>query len=158
MGIKVKIGDIIEIKTSKGLAYAQYTHEHIAPPRYGYLIRVLPGLYDERPTDFTNIVKQKATFVGFVALQHMVNKNYVAIVNNQPVPSDAQVFPVFRSGIPDSKTRKVKVWWFWDGEKEWKVGVLTNGQKRMPILSIIGDELLVKRIESGWTPETDPCT
>ena len=158
MKTKIKIGDIIEIKTGKGLSYAQYSHEHVAHPKFGSLIRVLPGFHKERPTDFANIVKQKATFVVFVALQHMVNENYVMVVNNQPVPPDAQVFPVFRNGIPDPKTRKVKIWWFWDGEKEWKVGNLTNEEKRMPILAIIGDELLVKRIESGWTPETDPCT
>jgi hypothetical protein len=155
MGKKIRIGDIIEIKTSKGLAYAQYTHEQTAPPKFGSLIRVLPGFYDERPSNFVDIVKQKATFVVFVALQHMVNGNYVRIVDNQPVPPDAQVFPVFRSGIPDPKTRKVKVWWFWDGEKSWKVGNLTDEQTRMPIRAVIGDELLAKRIETGWIPEND---
>ena len=158
MTIRVKIGDVIEIRTSRGLAYAQHTHEHVAPPKYGYLIRVLPGLYGKRPTDFTDIGKQKATFVVFVPLQVMVDRNYVTIVNNQPVPTDAQKFPVFRSGIPDPQTKKVRVWWFWDGDKEWKVGSLTDEQKRLPILAIIGDELLAKRIEIGWTPETDPCT
>jgi len=158
MGTKVKIGDIIEIETSRGLAYAQYTHEHTAPPKYGYLIRVLQGFHDERPQNFIDIVQQKATFVVFIALQHAVNANYVKIVDNQPVPPDAQVFPIFRGGIPDPKTKKVKTWWFWDGEKEWKVGTLTDEQKRISILEVIGDELLAKRIESGWMPEKDPST
>jgi hypothetical protein len=158
MRAMIKIGDIIEIKTSKGLAYAQYTHEHTTPPRFGSLIRVLPGFYDERPDNFVDIVKQKTVFVVFIALQVAVSKNYVEVVGNQPVPPDAQIFPVFRGGIPDPKTRKVKVWWFWDGEKSWKVGDLTDEQKRMPIRAVIGDELLAKRIASGWTPENDPMT
>lgn len=35
------IGDIVEIRTLRGFAYAQYTHE---PAEFGSLIRVLPGL------------------------------------------------------------------------------------------------------------------
>jgi hypothetical protein len=41
-----EIGDIIEIKTPKGLAYAQYTHRDAL---YGNLLRVLPGLYERQP-------------------------------------------------------------------------------------------------------------
>jgi len=43
---RVKIGDIIEIPTSKGLAYAQYTHNHKQRPHFGALIRVLDGLFE----------------------------------------------------------------------------------------------------------------
>ena len=38
-----RFGDVIEIATDKGLAYAQYTHEE--PRFYGSLIRVLPGVF-----------------------------------------------------------------------------------------------------------------
>ena len=41
--MKATIGDVIEIVTSKGLAYAQLTHRHTAPPRYDALIRVFSG-------------------------------------------------------------------------------------------------------------------
>ena len=34
---RLKIGDIVEIKTGKGLVYAQYTHKH---QQYGALLRV----------------------------------------------------------------------------------------------------------------------
>ena len=34
---RLKIGDIVEIETSKGNVYAQYTHKH---KQYGALLRV----------------------------------------------------------------------------------------------------------------------
>ena len=49
--VRKKIGDVIEIPTSKGLAYVQYTHYHQAPPVYGSLIRVLKGFYKARPSE-----------------------------------------------------------------------------------------------------------
>ena len=41
-----RIGDVVEISTPRGLAYAQFTHKHDAPPKFGALIRVAPGYYD----------------------------------------------------------------------------------------------------------------
>jgi hypothetical protein len=38
---------VIEIETPRGLAYAQYTHEHRDPPRLGSLLRVLPARPDD---------------------------------------------------------------------------------------------------------------
>ena len=161
---KINIGDIIEIKTSKGLAYVQYTHEFTTHPKLGSLIRVLPGIYEKRPKNFKDIASQHATFVIFLTLQHAVDENHVEIVDNQPIPLDAQILPIFRCGIPDPESKKVEVWSIWDSKKEWKVGAsievrnLTDEQKRLPILEIIGDELLAERIVSGWTPENDPGT
>ena len=61
-----------------------------------------------------------------------------------------------RGGVIDPSTRKVKVWWLWDGEKEWRVGEITAEQRGLPIRGVWNDTLLIERIESGWTPETDP--
>jgi hypothetical protein len=38
-----RIGDVVEISTPRGLAYAQFTHKHVTPPKFGALIRVAPG-------------------------------------------------------------------------------------------------------------------
>ena len=54
MAKKIKIGDIIEIKTEKGLVYAQYTHLNSL---MGNLIRVFTGFYETRPENFDNIIK-----------------------------------------------------------------------------------------------------
>jgi len=52
-------------------------------------------------------------------------------------------------------TRKVDVWWLWDGQEEWKVGDLTAEQRRLSIRGVWNDTLLRDRLESGWRPETD---
>lgn len=62
------IGDIVEIRTPRGLAYAQYTHE---PPQFGSLIRVLPGLYESRPSDPARLAREQhlwVTFLGIIPL------------------------------------------------------------------------------------------
>lgn len=46
-------------------------------------------------------------------------------------------------------------WWLWDGVNEWPIGKLTKEQKHLPFNEVWNDTLLVERIESGWTPETD---
>ncbi len=153
MAKKPKIGDIIEITTAKGLAYAQLSHFH---PRYNALLRILPGFFSKRPSDFLTLVNQPEKFVNFFPLQAALNQGIFEIVGNQPVPDTAESFPLFRTGIVDPVTGKVRVWWFWDGEKEWKVGDISEEQRNLPLRGIWNDTLLIERIESGWTPSTDP--
>ena len=67
-----------------------------------------------------------------------------------------RAFPTFRAGTPDPVTRKVETWWWWDGEREWRVGPLTPEQRAFPIRGVWNDTMLVARLEAGWTPATDP--
>ena len=53
-----KIGDVIEIATPKGFAYAQFTHDH---PMRGEVLRILPGLYASRPADLAALVQPART-------------------------------------------------------------------------------------------------
>ncbi|MHB1381614.1 MAG: hypothetical protein ACYC5A_11025 [Thermoleophilia bacterium] len=152
---RVKFGDVIEIETRKGLAYAQYTHKHDKPPRYGELIRVLPGLHKTRPESFTDIVIQKEQFIVFVPIGVFVHRGIFKVVANEPIPEENREFPLFRAGNRDSNG-KVRVWWLWDGEKSWKVGEITVEQRKLPIEEVLNDTMLIKRIEEGWTPENDP--
>ena len=57
---RVQIGDIIEIPTTKGLAYAQYTHQH---PTHGGLIRVFDVLFENRPGNFTETRQQASALL-----------------------------------------------------------------------------------------------
>ena len=155
MTARVRIGDIVEITTKRGLAYAQYTHRH---RRYGALLRVLEGLCEERPGSFRGLAGGKMRFHTFFPLQAAVNRGIVAIVGNESVPDHAKDFPVFRAGVVDPRTGRVGVWWLWDGKNEWRVGELTSEQRKMPIRGVVNDTILIERIESGWTPETDPTT
>lgn len=153
MAKKCKIGDIIEIPTPSGLAYAQFTHLH---PRYNALLRVLPGKYESRPVDLSRLAQSEEKFATFFPLQAALNQGIFCVVANHSVPATASTFPLFRTGIEDPQTRKVKVWWLWDGEKEWKVGDITPEQRRLPLRGIWNDTLLIERIDANWTPENDP--
>jgi hypothetical protein len=152
---RVKLGDIIEIRTPGGVAYAQYINRH---RMYGALLRVFSTLHKARPAKVQLILNDDVQFVCFFPLQAAVNQDIVTPVGNAPVPPDAAAMPVFRNGVMDPDTGKVAVWWFWDGENEWKVGALTDEQKKMPILGCWNDTFLIERIVSGWRPENDPTT
>ncbi|MEO5326529.1 hypothetical protein PV773_24765 [Mesorhizobium sp. CC13] len=74
---------------------------------------------------------------------------------NEIVPAAAKEFPTFRAGIVNRRTKKVRVWWLWDGENEWKVNELSREQRSFPIRGIWNDTLLIERIESGWTADAE---
>jgi hypothetical protein len=152
MAKKAKIGDVIEIKTAKGLAYAQYTHKI---PRWGPLIRVLPGFHATRPGSFAGIVSERTLFVVFFPLQQALNLGIFDVVANADVPDFAAKFPLFRAAGHVDREGKVHFWWLWDGVSETRVDTLSREQRKLPIRAAWNDTLLVERIEEQWTPETD---
>jgi hypothetical protein len=96
-----RFGDVIEIATPKGLAYAHYTHKHDRPPKFGALIRVLPGFHKIRPSTFASLVRTAPQFMTFFPLGAACNRGLVQIVANEPIPEHAAGFPTFRSGSRD---------------------------------------------------------
>lgn len=150
-----KIGDIIEIPTRHGFAYAQFTHKH---SMYGALLRVYNMIYQTKQSlDVIQSVvdTREPDFSCFFPLGAAVNRSIVSVVGNATIPEKQKPFPLFRDGVEDPKTKKVETWWLWDGKKEWCIGKLTKEQRRLPLNEVWNDTLLVERIESGWTPETD---
>ncbi|WP_064843197.1 MULTISPECIES: hypothetical protein [unclassified Rhizobium] len=150
---KLRIGDIVEINTAKGLAYAHYAHRH---KQYGALLRVFGKLFNARPDSFADLVRSRPVFMCFFPLNAAVHRRIVSIAGDEALPVEARKFPIFRAGVVDPATRKVEVWWLWDGEKEWPIGQLTAEQRQLSIRAIWNDTILVERIEAGWTPEADP--
>lgn len=149
---KLKIGDIIEIKTNIGLVYAQYTHEHV---EYGSLIRVFDCRFEERPTCFKSVVTIPVQITTFILLRAALRQKIFEVVENEEVVGDLQKFPVFRSGLANPSTMKIEVLWLWDGEKTERIGDLTEEQKSFPMRGIWNDTLLIARIERGWKVEDE---
>ncbi len=147
-----KIGDIIEIATSKGFGYAQYSHKH---PTHGYMLRVFRPIFAERPQSFDLLAQSEPGFITFFPLGAAVNRNIVAIAGHAALPASAEAFPLFRTGIIDPKTGKIDLWWLWDGDTEWRAGKLSPDQYDLPLRGIINDTLLIEYIETGWAPATD---
>ena len=110
MAKKVKLGDILQVLTSQGVAYAQVTHNH---PDYGFLIRVFPGFYNKQPKDFSIVVDGEPQFSAFFVVQSAVNQGLLSVVANTPVSEKLQEFPMFRSrgGGPGGSL------WLWDGSE-----------------------------------------
>ena len=147
-----KLGDVIEIKTPKGFAYAQYTYKHDAPPKYGALLRIFHGFYNERPNDFANIVNMQPQIITFFPLGAACNRGIVQVVANEEIPEGAKSLPTFRAGVPN-KDGKIETWWLWDGENEWKIGKLAAGMEKYPIRGIWSYTVLIQRIVDGWCHE-----
>lgn len=149
----IKIGDVIEISTKVGFAYAQYSHQH---SMYGALIRVFKTKYPKRPDQLNQVLNDELQFSIFFPLKAAVDKKIVQVVANFELECTLQKFPLFRAGVIDPVSKKVKTWWLWDGKNETEVGTLSKEQRKFPIRGVWNDTLLIERIEAGWTPETDP--
>lgn len=157
MAKRVKIGDVVEVLTSKGLAYAQVTHIHSEEhSSYGPLLRIAPGFFTERPERFEELLWKEPVAMMFCALQAAIKSGICEIVANVCVPEQAKSFPLFRASNDDPGADTPKNWWFWDGDRTWPVGKITLEQRRMPLREIADGVLLRERIEAGWSPATDP--
>jgi regulator of RNase E activity RraB len=143
-------GDVIEIFTGRGLAYAQYTHEDRG--FYGSLIRVLPGIFEARPSDLRSLVAERERFWTFISLKEAVQAKDLAIVGHEEIPARARVFPVLRLAGAIDANGEVLNWLLWDGTKKWKIPQLTPDYAKLSIASVWGIELLEKRVASDWSP------
>ena len=150
---KLKIGDVIEFQTSGGYAYAQVTHHS---ERYGHLLRVFSKICAS-PQSACDVIAGEPAFKCFFPVSIALHRKLVRLVGNEPVPEQDLKFPVFRSGLNEPGTNKVRQWWFWDGTKSWPVGrELTSEELKYPLKGIWNDTLIIERIENGYTAERDP--
>ncbi len=149
MAKNAKPGDIYEIETRKGKAYLQNLLRH---SEWGALIRVSEQLFNVRPSDLDMIFANGHRFLIFFPLNAAAKQGIVNYVGTTPVPSGLDTLPLFRSGNPD-REGKVKDWWLWNGEREWKIGGLSPEQRKLPILEGVNDTALIYFIETDYRPE-----
>lgn len=150
MAKRIKIGDVIQILTSQGIAYAQFTHKH---REFGSLLSVFEGFYPEVPTDFNSVVKSALQFQAFFPLQAAINGGLLSIVVNVPVASCNSKFPMFRTCVI-GKHGERGPWWLWDGENENMLErELSDMERKYSLRDLISAPLLVERIEKGYRPE-----
>jgi hypothetical protein len=142
------IGDIIEVRTAKGLGYVQYTHEHREPPTYGSLLRALPGLFARPPDDWEALARQQELFWVFCPISAALRQkgSPFRITANVPIPDEKAGFPVFRY-----RAHTDAAWWMWDGEREWMPKPDERGTPRA-LEGVWNDTLLIERIEEQWSP------
>ena len=163
-----KIGDVIEIATPQGFAYAQFTHDH---PMRGEVLRILPGLYATRPADLAALVQQRERYVTFYGLRSIIRGDAVTVMGGREVPELAIVgqfevparnrpFPLFRSPGGDIQDNgEFPFWWLWDGwdsTTAQRVERLTESQRDLPLDGNPSHPDFIGQIVSGWSPRDWP--
>lgn len=158
---KAKIGDVCEIRTPNGRAYVQYTHDD---PSLGQLVRILPGLYTERP-DLKRLTSERELYFIFYTLDYALRDGQAQVVSHEPVPSWALSFPIMRKRGGDDRDGRTLTWLIGDGSKQStleeikrlvrvRTEDLTPEQKRLSIGSTLWSHaVLVKELARGWVPE-----
>jgi hypothetical protein len=152
--VRPRIGDILEFPLLNGkLAYIQFVNNYREKPVWGPLIRVLPGIYSKRPDDILALARKKEVFVTFVPITHCMKE--FRIVENGPVPDHLNnKWPLFKAYNENYETKN-RIWWLWDGKKEWRVGKLSPEHIDLPMRELIDLQVLEDRIVSGWRPRNE---
>ena len=70
----IKIGDIVEIRSTRGFSYAQYTHRH---NQYGALLNVFDKIFEERPDDIAAVAELSSRFLFFFHLALQLQREFL---------------------------------------------------------------------------------
>lgn len=150
---RARQGDILEVSTSRGLAYVQYAGKH---PEYGPAIRVLPGFFALRPTDWTRLVAQEGYFT-FYPVGVAVAQGVVVIAAHLPVPPGRELPTRFRRAGWRTPEGRVTTWLICEGSQETLRTELSEEERHLFIASIWNHEFLVERLVEEWHPVNEPA-
>ena len=151
-----RFGDVVEIRTPNGLAYVQYTAKHTMPPVFGDLVRVLPGLYETRPDDFSLLAQTKHSYFTFTPISVACRRRLATIVCHEKVPEWAQGIPVMRMANQFDGNGKPQDWYLWDGVDTWPVTGPADEATKLSIAAIWGHDFLIEKLAEGWRPSDEP--
>jgi len=138
-------GDIVEIKTNRGLAYVHLTHYHSSYPP---VVRVLKGAHRTRPNNLEKMIEGNVRSIAMIPLDSALEKLGLAHekAGHLALPQEERNFPTFRMPIRD-KQGEIVYWWFWDGRGLTYAIELDERQKTLPLREVMSstrflDELL----------------
>ena len=155
----IRIGDVAEVKTPRGLAFIQYTHD---AKDEGSLVRVLPGLHSSRPPDFKALVRERELYFIFYPLQYAVRTKQAEIVSNQPVPDWATIAPAMRHRAGTAPDGRTLTWRIVPAlqpltieflQQTPVIRELTPEQRKLSVRELWGHNSMVEELTRGWTPE-----
>jgi hypothetical protein len=149
-GRRVKIGDMFQILSRKGICFGQILHEHV---QWGYIIGIFYDFPEQHPKDFKEYVNRRPDLITPFLINIAVSRGYFAVVDNVPVAAVNAKFPIFR-GTNNPGEGDNTLWFFWDGKREWRVErQLTDEEKFYPEKSLPSAPLLIEYIEDGYRVE-----
>lgn len=146
---KINIGDVFEIETKIGLAYLHYIYKD---GKLGELIRVLPGVFNERPIDLNELAMKNESFMVFFPVSAAVRKNIIQLAGSH----SAQGFGKPKMMRMEHWVRGEFLGWHIVDTDSWKMKLvksLTEDQKKLSPWGSFNDTLLTERIEENWSLE-----
>jgi hypothetical protein len=158
-GKKAHVADIVELRTPAGLAYIQYTFDRGTD---GQLVRVLPGFYSTRPSEFSSLARQRELYFVFYTLNYALRQGDANVIDNQPVPEWAKDPPPMRLRAFFGLIGKQIGWRIVNAADQLTpqeltrrpvIKALTPEQKKLSIYEIWPHGVMVKQLARAWTPE-----
>jgi hypothetical protein len=145
---KIQPGDVFKIETQKGKAYMQYCCLGNNGIEF---IRVLEGLYSEKPLDVSEIVSSKERYVVQFPVASAKRKKLIFFVGNFPMPKHFAKPRYMRSShiaggefvgwhIVDTDTLQRK-----------PVSELSFAERKLSPWGIWNDTILREHLEGGWS-------
>lgn len=150
--MSTKQGEILEISSDRGIAYAQVLRPR---QKQGDLLRVYNGYWPLPLTSLDVLNDGETKFHLFMPVDRELENDRIRRVGILPVPPSELGFPTFRSGLLNPLTKRVEIWWLWNGEKEWKVGDLTAEQHKLSPDGMWDLNFLLGKLNQDWKPEED---
>ena len=150
--IRLKPGAILELRTSRGLAYLQYVGKH---SDFGDVIRVLSGFHKKRPPDLETLAVGPGYYT-FYAARASANAGFVEVASTAvPLPGGVGVPDLLRRHGMIDREGNVLNWIIERKGVESVHKTLTESEKELPILAIWSHDLLVKYVTEEWSPSQE---
>lgn len=147
---KIKEGDIFEINTPKGKAYLHYIYKDKV---IGELIRVLPGLFNDKPVDINKLVAlEEEQFMVFFPLAYAYKKKIVQLTGEYPSTSFTK--PKFMR--TEFFVKGEFLGWHIIDTDSWQrvlVKNLSEDQQKLSPWGIWNDTLLIEKLTDNWNLE-----
>ena len=146
----IKLGDIFEIKTTKGYAYLHFIYKD---KETGDLVRVLHGLHSKRPIDFNDLASHQEQFMVFFPLSFANKKNIVEFVGSYP--ADEFEKPKFMR--IEHFVRGEFIGWHIINTDTWQrqlTQALSPEQKKLSPWGVWNDTLLIESLENDFSLAT----
>lgn len=150
----VRPGDVFELLLDEGSIALQAIGRHKS---HGWAVRVLRCSPERSHGELGWIEDAPELYVvliGDIAFEESENK--VRYIGSARLPERYRHgLPIFRASVSYKSDGRHEPgsWWLDDGEREWRVGELSEAEKHYPFRRFIPALALKDLVERGWDPE-----
>ena len=153
--LRPKIGDLLEFQTAKGLGYAQYTHR-FDDKFYRDLIRVIEGLFDERPADLEALAARPTLFWVYFPVASEAWRGTLTLLGPVAIPPEAREKPAMRSTLGVGHAPPPETWRIVDATGRHRITAFPPGFWQLSDERLTFGPSLIEDIEMQVRPEDRP--